>query len=91
MADLDVNVNPNPKDATHLAKGKTVQFQTNAVECRVHFTNPAVFNLGYVDLKGGKPQTLTVQADGSTSWSALGPPSRKIGAGAGNPNEIVVP
>ena len=93
MADLDVNVNPNPKDATHLAKGKTVQFHTTA-DCRLHFTNPAVFNLMYVDLTTRKPQTLTVQNDGSTSWAALGPPSatsKTKGLPMGNPNEIVVP
>ena len=88
MADLNVNVNPSSRDTTHLAKGKTVQFHTT-VDCRVHFTNPAVFNQVYVDLTAGKPQTLTVQADGSTAWTALTPPSAK--AGAGNPNEIVVP
>ena len=93
MADLDVNVNPNPKDATHLAKGKTVQFHTT-VDCRLHFTNPAVFNQMYVDLTKVKPQTLTVQNDGTTSWSALGPPTLTSKAAAramGNPNEIVVP
>lgn len=93
MADLDVNVNPNPKDATHLGKGQTVQFHTTA-DCRLHFTNPAVFNLMYVDLTTGKPQTLTVQNDGSTSWAALSPPSRTSkapGKVMGNPNEIVVP
>ena len=88
MANLDVNLNPNKRETTHLAIGETVKFQS-AAACRVHFTNPAVFNQVYVDLAAGKPQTLTVQADGSTAWTALTPPSAK--AGAGNPNEIVVP
>ena len=93
MADLDVNVNPNLKDSTHLAKGKTVQFHTTA-DCKLYFTNPVVFNLMYVDLTAGKPQTLTVQNDGSTSWAALAAPTKgsKIpGKVMGNPNEIVVP
>ena len=93
MADLEVNVNPNPKDSTHLGKGKTVQFHTTA-DCRLHFTNPAVFNQTYVDLTPRKPQTLTVQADGTTAWAALSPPlatSKTAGRAMGNPNEIVVP
>ncbi|MGA1999973.1 MAG: hypothetical protein ABSG52_08265 [Terriglobales bacterium] len=93
MADLDVNVNPNQKDTTHLGKGKTVQFHTTA-DCRLHFTNPAVFNQMYVDLTTGKPQTLTVQNDGTTAWTALSPPSltsKTPGRVMGNPNEIVVP
>ena len=63
MADLDVNVNPNPKDATHLAKGKTVQFHTTA-DCRLHFTNPAVFNQ---DVRGSQDRETT-DAHGSERW-----------------------
>lgn len=91
MADLTVNVNPNNRDASHLGKGKTVEFHTTA-DCKLHFTNPVVFNLMYVDLTAGKPQTLTVQNDGSTSWAALAQPTSKAPGGPlGNPNEIVVP
>ncbi|HEX9120494.1 MAG TPA: hypothetical protein VF840_08140 [Terriglobales bacterium] len=91
MADLTVNVNPNNRDASHLGKGKTVEFHTTA-DCRLYFTNAAVFNQLYVDLTTGKPQTLTVQNDGATSWAALSPPTSKApGRVMGNPNEIVVP
>jgi hypothetical protein len=93
MADLDVNVNPNPKDATHLAKGQTVRFHTTA-NCRLRFTNAEVFNQGYVDLTKGKTEELEVKNDGTTSWSALSPPTLAPKTAAkvmGNPNEIVVP
>jgi hypothetical protein len=95
MADLDVNVNPNQRDAYHLGKGKTVQFHTTT-DCRLYFTNAAVFNQLYVDLTTGQPQTLTVQNDGATAWAALSPPSLTSTSKAmpmvmGNPNEIVVP
>jgi hypothetical protein len=93
MADLDVNVNPNKRETSHLGKGKTVQFHTTA-DCRLYFTNVAVFNQPFVDLKTGKPQTLTVQNDGATAWAALSTTSLASKAAPqvmGNPNEIVVP
>lgn len=94
MADLDVNVNPNKREPSHLTKGQTVQFHTTA-DCRLYFTNAAVFNQQYADLTTGKPQPpLTVQNDGATAWVALSPPSLTSPTAAramGNPNEIVVP
>jgi hypothetical protein len=90
MAGLDVNVSPSQRDTTHLGKGQTVKFHTTA-DCRLHFTNPAVFNQVYVDLTTGTPQTLTVQNDGATTWVALTAPTSKPGKPMGNPNEIVVP
>jgi hypothetical protein len=94
MPDLNVNVNPNRRDTANLGKGKTVQFHTSA-DCRVYFTNAAVFNQLYLDLTAGNPQTLTVQNDGATAWAALSPTSLTSNKAAplamGNPNEIVVP
>ena len=93
MAGLTVNVSPNQRETTHLGKGQTVQFHATA-NCRLHFTNPVVFNQMYVDLTTGNPQTLTVQNDGATTWAALSPPlatSKTPARAMGNPNEIVVP
>jgi hypothetical protein len=100
MPDLTINVTPSSREATHLRPGQTVEFHTPH-DCRLYFSNAAVFNREYVDLTSGKPTPLTVAANGATTWAALMPVSApRAGASAGgpgskrtmgDPNEIVVP
>jgi hypothetical protein len=84
-----VTVNVNKREPQNLSPGDSVEFQANG-DCDLYFTNSDVFGTGSVQLTNGK-NTVVVQADGTTSWTALSGSKRKASAGAGNPNEIVVP
>lgn len=88
MPELMVNVSVHKRHTAHLCRDENVKFHATG-DCRLYFTNPAVFNKDYVDLKTGKPKTLTAMKNGQTSWVALTPPQRK--STMSNPNEIVVP
>jgi hypothetical protein len=88
MPKLMVNVSVHKRHTAHLGRDEEVKFHATRA-CRLYFTNPAVFNKDYVDLKTGKPRTLTVVNNGQTSWVALTPPQKK--STLSNPNEIVVP
>jgi hypothetical protein len=102
MADLTVHLNPDKRNTKHMKAGQTVEFHTTQ-DCRLRFTNPAIFNKDYLDLTTGKPITLTIASEGETAWTAITPipPSaqtaQKASGGPGskdsvsNPNEIVVP
>ena len=85
---ITVTVNASKREPQHLSKGDTVEFHATEA-CDLYFTNPDVFG-GSVHLTPGN-NPVPVRGDGTTTWNALSGSKQKSSAGAGNPNEIVVP
>ena len=89
MPDIHVNLVVDDRDAKHQSPQGNVVFHAPK-DCTVYFTDSAVFNMDSIDVQAGQPKTVTAVKNGSTTWSAL--THAKSGkAGAGSPNEIVVP